>query len=252
MFSTLLSLAIMLQQTAPVPTPSPKPPVPAPAPAPTPVPTPAPAPAPTPTPDVVPIKLDSLMRAGYAIVSASAAGTAQIKQVQFLVIKDGVETEVTHDQAGTDLIVTLPAKGTVLVFAVALLSDGTMTPFVTLQLGGTNTQPLAAPNPTQNQNLRATLVVHVAALTKPERDLLTSQEFKQALAAKGISWHFADFSNPAFQAAMLQMPPPFPVATDAPFLFVQTADRKFKSAQRLQLTNDLKTNWQMIIAILGK
>jgi hypothetical protein len=199
------------------------------------------APAPNPPPDTT-MKLAATPRAGYALVAVDAKEAP--KQVEYLVTASGTSSEITYDQAGNTLIVTLPPTGSVVVHAVVLLPEGTLKTLPSLEL---SKQPATAL--TAAGKLAVTLVVNTKAMAAPERALLGSQVLKQNLTAAGHTWLFTDFSAPGFQQALAkaaQVNPNLPKISEIPFLFVTDPAGNFVDAYRLTLGPDAAANVAMI------
>jgi hypothetical protein len=196
-----------------------------------------------------PVKLSALPRAGYALVTADAGGDKPLKQVEYIVSASGTAAEVTYDQAGNTLIVTLPPTGSVVVHAVALLADGTLAAPVSVELGQKQPDPGPAPA-TGAGKLGITLVVNLKTITAEQKALLEYQPLKQSLQALGHNWLFADVASPAFQMALAKaaaVHPQVPKITETPFLFVLDGQGNFHSAYRLTLGADPQANASVIL-----
>jgi hypothetical protein len=192
------------------------------------------------------LKLSAQPRAGYALVSIEAAQAP--KEIRYIVTASGTSAEITFDQMGQNLIVTLPATGSVAVHAVALQADGTLVVPDSLELS-------AQKSPTPSGKLSITMVVRLANLSAPEKAVLESQALKQGLLSLGDSWLFADVNSPAFQQELAKaaaLNPAVPKATETPFLFVRDAAGNFHSAYRLQLSTDTQNNINTILDLFRK
>jgi hypothetical protein len=208
-----------------------------------------------PAPGPGPVKIEAVRRSGYALVSAAATGEKPLKQVEWIVIS-GASTEITYDQVGSALIVTLPPAGTVQVFCVALLSDSSLAAPVSVELSAaspgspTPSPPTPAAPPTAGARVIA--VFDFGKLTEPEKALLNSQVLKEGLAKIGMRYLYADLGSSSFQATLAAAKKVAPNVPDiAPFLFVETADRKFTAAYKLTLSPDTKKNEQEILGLFA-
>src|SRR5687768_7621962 len=81
-----------------------------------------------------PIKIEKAERSGYAILALTPTTDKPITQVEWVVFS--TSAEITYDEAGPILVVTVPANGqTVYVYANALV-DGKMTKHVSTTVQG--------------------------------------------------------------------------------------------------------------------
>lgn len=246
-------------------------------------PVPAPAPAQATSPATSPIKVEAVKRSGYSLVAlTSTDAKLTIKQSEFIAIGNGTTIEITSDQSGNSLVVTSPPAGTVIVYVVALMSDGSLTqpPPIEIPAAGTTaptTTPVvpganpvvppptpAAPSATAplagQTGLRVSLVLNLAAPGKAEQDLIalgspTAESIKQALGGLGNHWGLADVNSAIFQqslAAARKINPQVPAINEAPFLFIERmSDRGFVAAYHLRLSPDPRANANAILGLFG-
>jgi hypothetical protein len=203
-----------------------------------------------------PVQLDVVPRSGYALVTAKAQGK-EIKQVEFFATAAGASVDITYDQAGNTLVVTLPSTGTVTVHAVALLADNTLVPPVSVELPTAKPAPAPTPDPAPTPvagRLRVTLVVNLPTASQPEKDLLNSEDLAKGLTEFNADFLFADATDPKFQQVLagLQKDNPKILGPDAtPFLLVQSADGKALGCYRLTLRPTVGDNVKAILQLFG-
>lgn len=220
-------------------------------------------PAPTiPAAADAPIRIEKAERSGYAILTLTTTGEKPITQSEWVVFSTAAD--ITYDEAGPVLIVTIPADGqTVFVYVNAMI-DGKMTKHISTTIQGKATaQPTPAiglngVSPPANQinpgmqivggPYRVSLILDRSRLTGTEQALATSQAVKQALAAGGSTYQSFWTDSATFQQKIL---PGAPGAANTPALVVVRPDGTLVRVQRLTLTQNQKANEALVLSLVG-